>query len=239
MLFYEPDDLQPPVLQAVVVRWGQDILERFAPNERRRDDAFVLLRDLPHPDQVVQEGGGLHYDPFDLVIFALGGGICLAYLELIRTIAFERDEFFAMTQIQQGPDPVPQFPDDPAGHLVRDDFDFLDNLEEQQADVLNEIIPVDAGTPPSAIGVNARQRRGKKDNEEVGNVAKPVVFPVTGDEFKKNNVLPVQILRLVMEEGNQGSVVGIGEKVRTFLPQTFISSFESLRGKLFPAARKR
>ena len=67
----------------------------------------------------------------------------------------------------------------------------------------------------------------------------PVVVPVTGDEIEEDGVFPVQIRRLVMEEGDQIAGIGKGEQLRAFRPQTLIRSFESLRGKLFLVNRKR
>jgi hypothetical protein len=58
--------------------------------------------------------------------------------------------------------------------------------------------------------------------------AMPVVVPVTGDEIVQDGVFPVQIRRLVMEEGDQIAGIGKGELRRAFGPQTLISAVESL-----------
>ena len=239
MFFYEPHDPEPPALEAVVVAGGYDVLEGFALDERFHDHSLVLLCDLPGPDQVIQEGGGLRHDLFDLVVFTVTGGIGPVRLKFVCAVPFKGNESFVGDRGQQSPDPVSQLSDNPAGHFVWSDVAFPDDLDEEKAEVLDEVLPVDAGMPPPCMGVDARQGRCEKDDEERGDVAMPVVVPVAGNEIEEDGVFPVQVRRLVMEEGDQIAGIGKEEQFRTFRPQALIGLSESLRGKLLPVAGKR
>lgn len=146
----------------------------------------------------------------------------MSRLEGVRSVPFERDEFFIRDQGKQSPDAVSQFPDDPAGYLVRGDVAFLDDLNEKKTEILDKILPVDTGMSPPGIGIDACQRRGKKDYEERRDVATPAVVPVTGDEFEKDGVFPVQISRLIMKESDQIDMVGKGKHGWAFRPHLLI-----------------
>ena len=239
MFFYEPHDPEPPALEAVVVAGSHNVLEVFALDERFHDHSLVLLRDLPCADQAIQEGGGLRHDLLHLVVFTVTGGIGTVRLTFVCAVPFEGNECRVEDRGQQSPNPVSQLPDDPAGHFVWGDGAFPDDLDEEKAEVLDEVLPVDAGMPPPCMGVDARQRRCEKDNEERGDVAMPVVVPVAGNEIEEDGVLPIQVRRLVMEEGDQIAGIGKGEQLWAFRPQALIGPFESLGGKLFPVAGKR
>ncbi len=239
MFFYEPHDPEPPALQAVVVAGGCNVLEGFALDERFHDHSLVLLRDLPGPDQAIQEGGCLRHDLLNSVVFTIAGGIGPVRLKFVCAVPFEGNESLVGNRGQQSPDPVSQLPDDPAGHFVWGDVAFPDDLDEKKTEVLDELLPVDAGMPSPCIGVDARQGRCEKDNEERGDVAMPVVVPVAGNKIEEDGVLPIQIRRLVMEEGNQVARLGKGEQFRAFRPQALIGPYESPGGKLFLVAGKR
>ncbi len=234
-----PHDLPPPVFQAFVFARGGDILEGLPPDEGREENAFILPGDFPSPDQTIQKGVDLHHDPFNVVFCFVVTDTGMSRLEGVRSVPFERDEFFIGNQGKQFPDAVSQLPDDPAGYLVRGDVAFLDDLNEEKTEILDKVLPVDTGMSPTGIGVDARQRRGEKDNEERSDVAAPTVVPVTGDEFEKDGVFPVQICRLVMKESDQIDMVGKGKQGRAFRPYTFICFDKSLGRKLFPVTGKR
>ena len=201
-------DLPPPVFHAFVFARGGDILKRLPPGEGREENAFVLPGDFPRPDQTIQKDGDLQHDPFNVVFRVVAANTGMSRFEGVRSVPFERDEFFIGDQGKQSPNAVSQLPDDPAGHLVRDDVAFLDNLNEEKAEILDKVLPVDTGMSPTGIGIDARQRRGEKDYEERSDVAAPAVVPVTGDKFEKDGVFPVQISRLVMKESDQIDMVG-------------------------------
>ena len=215
-------DLPPPVFQAFVFARGGDILEGLPPDEGREENAFVLPGDFPRPDQTIQEDGDLQHDPFNVVFCFVVANTGMSRLEGVRSVPFERDEFFIRDQGKQSPDAVSQFPDDPAGYLVRSDVAFLDDLNEKKAEILDKVLPVDTGMSPTGIGIDACQRRGEKDNEERCDVAAPAVVPVTGDEFEKDGVFPVQISRLVMKESDQIDMVGKGKQNRACRPHPLI-----------------
>ena len=221
-------DLPPPVFQAFVFARGGDILEGLPPDEGREENAFVLPGDFPRPDQTIQKGGDLQHDPFNVVFCFVVSNTGMSRLEGVRSVPFERDEFFIRDQGKQSPDAVSQFPDDPAGYLVRGDVAFLDDLNEEKTEILDKILPVDTGMSPPGIGIDTCQRRGEKDYEERGDVAAPAVVPVTGDEFEKDDVFPVQICRLVMKESNQIDMVGKGKHGRAFRPHLLIRLDKSL-----------
>jgi len=230
MFLYEPHDPEPPVFQADVVAGSHNVLEGFSLDERFHDHSLVLLRDLPGPDQVIQEGGGLRYDLLDSVVFTVTGGIGPVRLKFVCAVPFEGNESLIGDRGQQSPDPVSQLPDDPAGHFERGDGAFPDDLDEEKAEVLDEILPVDAGMSPPCMGVDARQGRGEQDDEKRGDVAMPVPLPVMGNKIEEDGVLPVQIRRLVMEEGDQIAGIGKGEEHRAFRPQALIGPPESPGG---------
>jgi len=92
MFFYEPHDPEPPALQAFVVAGGDYVLEGFPLDERFHDHSLVLLRDLPCPDQAIQEGGGLRHDLLDSVVFAVTGGIGPIQLKFVCAVPFEGNE---------------------------------------------------------------------------------------------------------------------------------------------------
>lgn len=221
-------DLPPPVFQALVFARGSDILEGLPPGEGRKKNTLVLPGDFPRPDQTIQKGGNFHHNPFNVVFCVVAADTGMFRLEGVRSVPFERDEFFIGDQGKQSPDAVSQFPDDPAGYLVRGDVAFLDNLDEEKAEILDKILPVDTGMSPPGIGIDACQRRGEKDYEERSDVAAPAVAPATGDEFEKDGVFPVQIGRLVMKESDQIDMVGKGKQNRAFRPHPLIHSDKSL-----------
>lgn len=216
------DDLPPPVLQAFVFARGGDILEGLPPGEGRKENAFVLPVDFPRPDQTIQEDGDLQHDLFNVVFCVVAADTGMSRLEGVRSVPFECDEFFIRDQGKQSPDAVSQFPNDPAGYFVRGDVAFLDDLNEEKTEILDKVLPVDTGMSPPGIGIDACQRRGEKDNDERCDVAAPAVVPVTGDEFEKDGVFPVQICRLVMKESDQIDMVGKGKQNRAFRPHPLI-----------------
>ncbi len=108
-----------------------------------------------------------------------------------------------------------------------------------EADVLDEVIAVDARAFPFPVAINACQGRCEHGNEEGREMVIRCALPVEHDKVEQEGVLGIKILCYVMEECDQRVMIGKGKKRRALCPQVTKEPSESLRGQLLADSGKR